>query len=185
MSKSVKLMELEAIRKDFAGVQDMVVLSVGKLSCTSDQQFRAVLRKKKIRVKRVKNSMARKVLVEQGIQISSDSPYFAGTSLYAWSTVPGTAVSELCRAIDAELSGKQTAELYKDKLTLKGAIAEGQPISFDIAKKMPTRLEAIANVVGMVLAPASRIVSQIKAPGANLASQIKTISEKETAAAGE
>lgn len=45
MSKVVKTMELEAIRKEFAGVKDMVVMGVGKLDCTADQQFRANLRK--------------------------------------------------------------------------------------------------------------------------------------------
>ena len=60
MSKVVKTMELEAIRKEFAGVKDMVVMGVGKLDCTADQQFRANLRKKMVRVKRIKNSMARK-----------------------------------------------------------------------------------------------------------------------------
>ncbi|MCY2946041.1 MAG: 50S ribosomal protein L10 [Planctomycetota bacterium] len=183
MSKVVKTMELEAIRKEFAGVKDMVVMGVGKLDCTADQQFRANLRKKMVRVKRIKNSMARKVLGEQGIKIAADSPYFAGTTLYAWSSVSGMAIAELCRAIDGELTGKQKAS-YKDKLILKGAVAEGLPISFDIAKKLPTRLEAIANVVGMMLAPAGKIVSQLRAPGANLASQIKTISEMETAAVG-
>ena len=183
MSKVVKTMELEAIRTEFAGVKDMVVMGVGKLDCTADQQFRANLRKKMVRVKRIKNSMARKVLGEQGIKIAADSPYFAGTTLYAWSSVSGMAIAELCRAIDGELTGKQKAS-YKDKLILKGAVAEGLPISFDIAKKLPTRLEAIANVVGMMLAPAGKIVSQLRAPGANLASQIKTISEMETAAVG-
>jgi hypothetical protein len=63
-------------------------------------------------------------------------------------------------------------------VVIKGAIADGQPVTFEQAVKMPTRLEAIANVIGMALSPASRLVSQITAPAARVASQVKTISEK-------
>lgn len=184
MSKAVKLMELEAIRAEFAGVQNMVVLSVGKLDCAADSHLRATMRKKKIKVRRVKNSMARKVFAEHGLGAKADSPYFAGTTMYAWSTVADSAVSELARAIDTEVNGPKTGVAYKNKLTIKGAFAEGQPVSFDIAKKMPTRIEAIGHVLSLILSPASRIAGQILAPGAILASQIKTISEKETAPAG-
>jgi ribosomal protein L10 len=61
---------------------------------------------------------------------------------------------------------------------VKGALADGQPVTFEQALKMPTRLEAIGRVVSLAMAPAARLVSQIKAPGANLASQIKSLSEK-------
>ena len=65
-----------------------------------------------------------------------------------------------------------------------GALADGQPVSFEQALKMPTRAEAVARVVSLILSPASRLASQLKAPGANLASQIKSLSEgKETPAA--
>lgn len=183
MSKAVKLMELEAIREEFAGIQNMVVIGVNKLDCAADSQLRAVLRKKKIKVRRVKNSMARKVFAEHGLGVNKDDSYFTGTTMYAWSTVKDGAVSELCRAVDTEVNGAKTAATYKNKLVLKGAFAEGQPVAFELAKKMPTRAEAIANVLGLILSPASKIAGQILAPGANLASQLKTISEKEKASA--
>jgi ribosomal protein L10 len=128
--------------------------------------------------------MAKKVFSEQGLAVKADNPYFAGTTMYAYSSAQGTAISELCRTIDTEVNGAKTAANYKDKIVIKGAFAEGQPVAFDIAKKMPTRVEAIANVLGLILSPARRIAGQLLAPGANLAAQIKTISEKEKAGAG-
>lgn len=176
MSKAVKQMQMDALKTSFGDVKDMVVLNITGLNAIADNQFRHALRKKKVRLLQVKNSLARLTFKELGMEIPADSPYWAGSTTLAWG---GTSIAELCRNIDEELKGAKTAALYKDKVKIKGAIAEGQTVPFDIAIKMPTRLEAIARVIGLALAPASRLAAQITAPGANLASQIKTVSEKQ------
>ena len=63
-------------------------------------------------------------------------------------------------------------------MKIKGAVAEGQLVPFDIAKKMPTREEALAAVLSAILGPASQIAGCLTGPAAQVASQIKTISEK-------
>ena len=50
---------------------------------------------------------------------------------------------------------------------------------FQQALKMPTRTEAIARVVGLILSPASRVVGQVLGPASRVASQINTIAEPE------
>ena len=42
MSKAIKQMEMEALKSDFKGVRDMVVLNTTGLSCHGDYLFRAV-----------------------------------------------------------------------------------------------------------------------------------------------
>ncbi len=74
MSKAVKLMELDAIREEFKGVQDMVVIGVNKLDCAADTLMRSNLRKKKIRLRRVKNSMAKKVFSSKGWRSRPTTP---------------------------------------------------------------------------------------------------------------
>jgi large subunit ribosomal protein L10 len=180
MSKVIKQMEMTALRESFGNVRDLVVLSIKGLNCVHDGQFRAALRKKKVRLKVVKNSLTRKVFGEIGLKVPDDSPFWTGPTAMAWG---GDSIAELSQAIDGELKGAKTATLYKDKIVVKGAIADGLPVSFDKALKMPTRAEAIARVVMLALAPASQLVGQIKAAGANLASQIKTLSEKKDEAA--
>ena len=46
MSKVIKQMQMDAIRKTFDGVKDMVVLSIQKLDSQADYSLRAKLRKK-------------------------------------------------------------------------------------------------------------------------------------------
>ena len=61
MSKFIKQMEMNALRETFQDVRDLVVLSVKGLNCHAEHTLRSTLRKKKIRLKQVKNSLTRRV----------------------------------------------------------------------------------------------------------------------------
>ena len=175
MSKAVKQLQMDALKQTFTGVQDLVVLSIKGLSAIGENQFRHALRKKKVRLMQVKNSLARLAFKDLGISIEKDSPYWAGSTTFAWGA---SGVAELSRSIDDELKNPKTQAQYKGKVNIKGAVAEGQLVAFDIALKMPTRLEAIANIIAMALAPASRLLGQITGPASQLAGQIKQVGEK-------
>jgi large subunit ribosomal protein L10 len=174
MSKQMKQMEMDVLKDTFKGVRDMVVLSVKGVNAIVDNTVRHSLRKRNIRMKVVKNSLTRRVFGDMGFSIKDDSPFWVGTTVIAWGA---GSLGELSKAIDAEFKGKQAAGL-KDKLTVKGAISDGAPVAFELAVKMPTRAEAIANIIGLALAPAARLLGQITGPASSLASQIKSISEK-------
>lgn len=176
MSKVIKQMEMDALRGDLQEVRDLVVVSFTKVSSQADHQLRSSMRKKNIRIKVVKNSLMRRVFHEAGVRIGDDSPYWAGPTALIWGA---NSIAELSRTLDSELKSPKNAPLYKDRLTVKGAIVEGQPISFDLALKMPTREEAIAQIVGMILGPGSAIAGCLTGPAAQIASQIQTLSEKE------
>jgi large subunit ribosomal protein L10 len=180
MSKVIKQMEMDALKAAFDGVRDLVVLSIKGLSCQSDSTLRAALRKKKIRLQVIKNSLTRKVFGELGLNVSPESSYWIGPTTLAWGA---SSIAEVSRGLEAELRGPKTAPLYKDKVAIKGAIADGQEVPFDVALKMPTRLEAIGAILGAILSPGSAIAGCLTGPASQVASQIKTISEKEPAAA--
>jgi len=135
MSKVIKQMQMDALADTFQGVRDLVVLGIKGLTAQADNQLRAALRKKKIRLKMVKNTYTRRVFDELGIRIPADSPYWSGTTVLAWGA---GSVSELSRAIDTELKAPKTAAQYKDRVRIKGAIVDGMPTKFEDAIKMPT-----------------------------------------------
>jgi large subunit ribosomal protein L10 len=175
MSKVIKQMEMDALRNTFEKVRDAVVLSVKGLNCQLEGSFRATLRKKNIRLKMVKNSLTRRVFDDLGIRLGADSPMWIGPTAFAWGA---GSVAELSRAIDEELRRSKNAAAYRDKVNVKGALADGQVISFDQALTMPTREEAIAQIIGMILGPGSAIAGCLTGPVSQVASQIQTISEK-------
>jgi large subunit ribosomal protein L10 len=172
MSKQIKQMEMDSLRATFGEVRDLVVLTTNKLDCQVDHQVRTALRKKNIRVKMVKNSLARRVFGDLGITLNDT--LWTGSTLFAWGA---SSLADLSKEIDSLLR-------KNDKLKVKAAVSEGQEVTFQSALAMPTRTEAIARVIGLALSPASRLVAQILAPASVVAGQLKTLSEKQPAAEG-
>ena len=175
MSKVIKQMEMDSLRGSFQDVRDAVVLSIKGLNCQLEGALRATLRKKNIRIKMVKNSLTRRVFDDLGIRIGADSPMWIGPTAFAWGT---NSVAELSRAIDDELKKSKNAAAYKDKVNIKGALADGEVIRFEEALTRPTREEAIASIIVMILGPGSAIAGCLTGPISQVASQIQSISEK-------
>jgi large subunit ribosomal protein L10 len=165
-------MEMDALKKQFQDVRDLVVLSSSKINATADNQMRHGLRKKNIRLQVVKNSLTRRVFDELGMKLTK---CWVGPTVLAWGA---GSLAELSKELDA-LAKKNP------NIKMKSAVSEGQEIEFKQALAMPTRAEAIARVVGLALAPAARLVSLLQAPGGQIASQIKTLSERKEVAPAE
>jgi ribosomal protein L10 len=165
MSKQIKQLEMDALKKTFQGVRDMVLLSVSGLSAQADNQLRMNLRKKQIHLHRVKNSLAQRVFDDLGMQVKGA---WDSTTVVAWGA---GSLAELSRELDGLLK-------KNDKLKVKTAVSEGLELSFKQALTMPTKAEAIGRVVSLAQAPASRLVGQILAPAGRLAGQIKTLKER-------
>jgi large subunit ribosomal protein L10 len=174
MSKLVKQMELDSLSKTFQGVRDMVMLTADKIGSQLDFNFRKTLREKKVRLQMVKNSLARKVFEANGVKL--DDKVWTGTTIVAWGA---DSIKDLSKAVDALIKDVVKKNPKDDnKYKIKTAIADGQPIPMASAMTMPTRLEAIGEIIGMILGPASEIVSALTGPAAQVASQIATIADK-------
>ncbi len=165
MSKKIKQMEMDALGHTFQGVRDLVVMSVKGVTAQADNRMRLDLRKKNIRLQVLKNSLARKVFDGMGLQTTLLA---AGPTTVAWGA---SSIAELSRELETLLR-------KNDKVKFKGAIADGQAVTFAQALKMPTKAEAIGRVLSLALAPAARLLSQILGPAAQVAGQIKTLREK-------
>lgn len=166
MSKLVKQLEMDALRKAFGDVRNLVLLSISGLDAQAENQLRLALRKKNIRLQMIKNTLAARVFKDLGID--GLDPYLQGPTTVAWGL---TGIAELSKEIDAWVR-------KIDKIKPKAAVADGTVVSFDQAKRFPTRAEALARVVGLALGAAGRLVAQLRSPGARLAGQLKAIREK-------
>jgi large subunit ribosomal protein L10 len=167
MSKIIKQLEMDSLSQTFKNVRDLVVLSGAGVNAQNDNQTRLRLRKKSIRLQVVKNSLTRRVFESMGMKVTSPE-YWTGPTTLAWG---GSSLSELSRELET---------LFKknEKIKFKGAISDGQEVSFKQALAMPTRAEAIGRVIGLAMAPAARLLGQILGPGSHLAGQIKSVSER-------
>jgi large subunit ribosomal protein L10 len=166
MSKLVKQMQMDALKKTFGEVRDLVLLSVTGVSATAENQMRLQLRKKNIRLHTVKNSLASRVFKDMGINGLDE--HLKGPITVAWGS---TSIADLSKQIDAWAKKEKQVQP-------RIAVADGAVVPFDAAKKFPTREEAIGRVVTLLLSPARRIAGQIRSPATRVASQLKTISER-------
>jgi large subunit ribosomal protein L10 len=165
MSKQIKQLEMDALKQTFQDVRDFVALRVEKLDARTDNRLRLDLRKKNILLKVVKNSLARRVLSSLGVNAEK---IWEGPTTLAWGA---GSLADLSRELDAAFAKNK-------QVTFKGAISDGQEVTIEKARTMPTRAEAIGKIVMLALAPASRLLSQIRGPASQVASQIKTLREK-------
>lgn len=172
MSKLVKQMQMEALRRTLSGVQDMVLLNIQKLDARTTTQMRLDLRKKNIRLHMVKNTLAARVFKELGLEVPENC--WVGPTIVAWG---GQGIAQLAREIEQWAERIRTEKphvIFEPKV----AIVEKRSVSFEEAKRFPTREEALARLVGLILAPAAHLVAQLRGPAAHLAAQIKARAEQ-------
>ncbi len=161
MSKIIKQMQMDVLKNDFKDVRDLVVLNVVGLSAINTNSIRMSLRKKGIRLQVVKNSLARRVFRDYGIEISNA---WAGATTIAWGS---TSVAELSKEVET------VVKKHDKHIKVKTAVSDGLEITFALALTMPTREQAIANVLGLAMSPGAQIAAAILAPGGSLLSAIQ------------
>ncbi|GBD36687.1 50S ribosomal protein L10 [bacterium HR36] len=172
MSKLVKQMQMEALRKTFADVQEMVLLNIQKLDARTTTQMRLDLRKRNIRLHMVKNTLAARVFKELGLEVPESC--WVGPTIVAWG---GPGIAQLAREIEQwaeRIKSEKPQVIFEPKI----AIVEKRSVSFEEAKRFPTREEALGRLVNLILAPAANLVAQLRGPGARLAAQIKSRTEQ-------
>src|SRR5262245_52846937 len=99
MSKQIKQMEMDSLKRTFGEVRDLVVMSMTGINSQADNQLRLALRKKNIRLQVVKNSLTERVFSDLGFKLTGRSAYWNGTTVLAWG---GSSIAELSREIEGQ-----------------------------------------------------------------------------------
>lgn len=171
MSKKIKELELNDLRKTFKGVRDFVLLEPLKLDSAADYALRKGLREKKIRVKMVKNTFVKKVFDENGMKIDPGS----GPTLLCWGADSAKALGT---AVDAILKQLRPDPKVPAKIKEKTGIADGELMPLEKLKEVPTKQEAIGAVVATILGPGAALAAALTGPATQLAGIVKAIEEK-------
>jgi large subunit ribosomal protein L10 len=171
MSKAIKQMQMDSLKSEFKGIRDLVMLNIVGLNAIDENKIRLGLRKKGIRMHQVKNSLCKRVFGEMGLSVDG---VWEGSTTVAWGA---GSIKELSKELESFI------KKHDKQIKVKTAIADGRPVPFATALKMPTRLEAIGEVIAMLLGPAQTLAAQLVGPASQLASQLQTISEKKEEAA--
>jgi large subunit ribosomal protein L10 len=170
MSKPVKELVVADYRKRFGDLEGALVVDIRGINANDNNALRMNLATKEIRVTVVKNTLARQSFA--GTRLEGLSRVLDGPAAIAYG---GTSVVDVARAL-VEWAKKI------DKLSLKGAILDGEVYSGAAGVKrlstFPTRVEAQAKVVQLILSPARNVVGAAVSPGARVLAIVKEITDR-------
>ena len=170
MSREVKDLIIEEYRSRFEGVNDALLIDLRALNANDNNTFRSTLRDKQIKVTVVRNELVKKAV--DGTGLRGLDPILTGPSAIVYG---GDSVVEVARLVLDQLKAFKTLEL-------KGAVLDGQLFAgkdgVDALSKFPTRDEAQAQVVQVILGPASSLLGAITGPGGTIGGILKSLEEK-------
>jgi large subunit ribosomal protein L10 len=170
MSKPIKEIMMRDYKSRFGESQDALLISIRGLKGTTTTKIRQDLSKKKIKISVVRNSLARKTIEGTGLAKLGD--LMSGSSALVYG---GQSVVEVAREFVALLEKNPTLELKG--AVLDGILFKGKDGVKELSK-FPTKDEAIAKAVTLIVSPGRNIMAQIKGPGASIAGIISAIEQK-------
>ena len=175
MSKYVKEMMMDQLRSDLDGSRSLLILDLKGLDANAEHHLRRDLRKKSIKLRVLKNTLARRVFSELGME--GLSPFLEGPSAVAWG---GEGVAELAKEIS-----RQVKKLKKPQI--KGGAVDGVVVGANQVEditKLPSREALIGQVLSLLLGPARTALSLLSSPSSTLVGQLEALAERQQGEAG-
>ncbi|MCH8151564.1 MAG: 50S ribosomal protein L10 [Planctomycetes bacterium] len=170
MSKPVKELILADYKKRFDDVEAALVIDIRGMDANDNNALRLDLASKDIRVTIVKNSLARKAFAGTGLEAIIGS--LQGPSALAYGA---ESVVDVAREMVAW--ARKLEHLDLRAAVMDGELFEGQA-GVTRLSQYPTRLEAQAKVVQLVLAPAATLVAAMLGPPSGILSIVKEIERR-------
>jgi large subunit ribosomal protein L10 len=172
MSKYLKDLITDDLKKRLDGVSDLLVVDIAGLEANKNVELRKQFRQKGIKMLMVKSSLARRAT--EGTALAPAFEGAEGSATVVWGSED---VVSLAKEITKYAEDKAFAPFAP-----KGGVMSGSRLSADDVKKVskwPSRAEQLSLLVGQILSPGATLAAQLLSPGAKLASQVKKKSEEE------
>jgi large subunit ribosomal protein L10 len=176
MSKYVKEMMMDQLRSDLDGSKSLLILDLKDLDAVAEHGLRRDLRKKSIRLRVLKNSLARRVFTDMGMD--GLSKYLKGPSAIAWG---GEGITELAKEVAAQVKTLKKPEI-------KGGAVEGVvvgPDQVDDITKLPSREVLIGQVIALLLGPARETLALLSSPASTVVGQLDALVKRQGGEGGE
>ena len=170
MSKPVKELILADYKKRFDNVEAALVIDVRGMDANDNNALRLDLASKDIRVTIVKNSLARKAFAGTGLEAIIGSLQGPSALAYGAESVVNVAREMVAWARKLEHLDLRAA-------VMDGELFEGQAGVARLSQ-FPTRLEAQARAVQLVLTPAATLVAAMLGPPSGILSIVKEIQRR-------
>ncbi len=169
MSKPVKELVTKEINARFGQLDSVMVVNPIGLNAIDNNVLRLGLKKKKIEMEVVKNSIAARAL--KGTKLEQVDQLLMGTCALV---TGGDSIVDVARELfDWTKKMKQ--------LEIRGALVEGTILDAkgaEVLSKMPSRAELQSQVVNLAKSPGARLAGAISSPAGRIAGCVKALVEK-------
>ena len=170
MSKKVKNLITRELGERFKGVDSVAVINPRGINATKNNQIRRKLREKGVRMTVVKNTLAKRAVGDG--KLKGFDALLQGPSAVIYGEA---SIATIARMILDEKKAD-------DKIELRGIFFDGEVYVGDKGveqvSKLPTREEAIGQVVALILAPGQRLGGIFKGQAGKVAALIKAVEER-------
>ncbi len=175
MSKYVKNLITEHLRRRLQGIDEALLVNLVGLDANATNRLRTELQQKNIRVMLVKNSLA--VRAAAGTSLAPLFDGVAGSAAICWG---GGDIVALAKEVTRLALNPRFAPF-----AAVGGVLDGEKLAPDrvwAVSKWPSREEQLSILAGQILAPGAVLAAQIGAAGGTLAGQIKQLGGEEEGA---
>jgi large subunit ribosomal protein L10 len=169
MSKYVKELMMDQLKSDLDGNRSLLIVDLKNLDAIAEHGFRRDLRKKSIRLRVLKNSLARRVFSDMGME--GLSRFLEGQSAVVWG---GDGPSELAKEITTQFKTLK-------KPQIKGGAVDGVivgPEQVEDITKLPSREVLIGQVLSLVLGPAQQTLSLLTSSASTVVGQLEALAKR-------
>jgi large subunit ribosomal protein L10 len=170
MSKPVKELIMNQYSARLGDAKEGVLVSIRGVKAIDNNKIRMGLAKKQIKISVMRNSLARKAF--EGSALAGFNEMLQGANALAFG---GNSVVEVAREL-VDLLKKYPAIEFKGAI-LDGMLFKGKA-GVEELSKFPTREEAIAQNITLILSPAKKLAGQILGPGRTVGGLVKAIETK-------
>ena len=171
MSKKVKNLITRELGERFKGVDSVAVINPRGINATKNNLIRRKLREKGLRMTVVKNTLAKRAVPDDS-KLKGFDALLDGPSAVIYGEA---SIATIARMI---LDEKKADE----KIELRGIFFDGELYTGDKGveqvSKLPTREEAIGQIVALILAPGARLSGIFKGQAGKVAALVKAIEER-------
>ena len=171
MSKYVKDLITRELTTRFKDVDGVAVINPRGINANKNNAIRRQLHDKKLKMTVVRNTLARRAVPDDS-KIKGFDKLLEGPSAVVYGQQSMATIARL-------LLDLKKAD---DTLELRGIFFDGEVYAdkagVEQVSKLPTREEAIGQLVAQLLSPGRNLAGAIKGPGSKLGSILKAIEEK-------
>jgi len=170
MSKKVKSLIERDLKSRVGDVDAVAVINPRGIDGMKNNNLRRKLYDKGLKMTVVKNTLAKRAL--GGGKLSGFDKLLEGPSALIYGKA---SIAQIARLL-------VEAKKADEKLELRGVFFDGELYhgekGVEQASKLPTREEAIGNVVAAILGPGRKLAGALKGPGGKIAAILKTVEDK-------